>query len=426
FKAFNALRNEKIKTWNKALTAALNECFKTGVFSETLEALITQRPGEFARRLDCILRKVDAHANNDINVYKVIVAFAKIAPKISNKVILELYTHMQKRTKEYPRSVNINKRKIKLEPLAPLKSTLVDAVCTVLISSLIESFENSADKMDGVYYLDPALKNLPIATGMKDAANGLVIYPRYTKLPIEETALKRFYVHWKDKNGNVDIDLSALVFNNATYEKDKRLLISFSGAFKDGVNIVHSGDVRNRRGDCAEYIDVDVEKLREKYRYIAIYVHNYNSSCGNTGFDDLCPRMGWSNKTSFTSTRTWKPETVEHSFLINSNSSQVISSLIDMKENCIYVINEPLSESRYLTENFDMTEVLNNTVNSKGLTMFNILDMRITAQGGTFITDKDMYDEHINSLAEGSKIKHEELTFESLAKDYSKALTYLL
>ncbi|MGL5692075.1 MAG: hypothetical protein ACRDD8_14830, partial [Bacteroidales bacterium] len=46
FKAFNALRNEKIKTWNKALTAALNECFKTGVFSETLEALITQRPGE--------------------------------------------------------------------------------------------------------------------------------------------------------------------------------------------------------------------------------------------------------------------------------------------------------------------------------------------------------------------------------------------
>src|SRR5690606_20277680 len=91
--------------------------------------LLSTRPGEFARKLDWMLRTYE-HAY-------VLATFARVGHEVSAKVLIELYNHFRQRfTEGAPRAVVIKgaRSKVKtLPPLPPMDADLVQRVGNTII-----------------------------------------------------------------------------------------------------------------------------------------------------------------------------------------------------------------------------------------------------------------------------------------------------
>lgn len=117
--AFGILRNQrkgkKVRTYAARVDLAFAADWRTGV------DLLATRPGEFARRLDWMLRSFDpAH---------VLAAFERVAPDVSAKVLFELNDHFAARAKAgVPRAVMLKGKRAKTKTLAPLPPMDADLV----------------------------------------------------------------------------------------------------------------------------------------------------------------------------------------------------------------------------------------------------------------------------------------------------------
>lgn len=262
--AFAELRNQKNGNKVRTFAGKVDMLFKTSVNDAI--ALLATRPGEFARRLDALLR---SHSNA-----VVLDKFTEIVGDVSTKVLFEMYDHFEGRRRKQPRMVMVNGGSRVLEDLPPLEASTVDR-----IQKLIEDqmFQRAArlPKM-GRVYIDDELFNMPIPYSMQSSSEGAVTMVRGTRTPIEDTTkVLRAYQFWHDTDGRIDLDLSA-AFLNSNFD------LVAECAFYDlrhGDYAFHSGDIRHRVGKNAEYIDVDLQKARKAgISYVLFNVYNYNGN----------------------------------------------------------------------------------------------------------------------------------------------------
>ena len=326
---------DKIHTWN-AKIENLEFCIKLHKLSK--------RPGELARRLNALLleaqgKKIFANTRVEPAEDVVVSWFKSVAHKISNKVLFELYTYFEgRREDQKQRTVVIKgaRKPVKLNPLKALPKDIVDKVQGVIITAvrgkLIEW-----PKLDKVI-IDEKLKNIPLPTNMRSISETDTPMVRGTRMPInvDHTKTVRFYVHWKDERGTEDLDLSATLLGMG-----QKLTIAWNGSlnavFRDYVkgegvvNIqvgVHSGDVRHRKGDCAEYVDIDIKNARRLgFRYALIDVHNFNGR----SLKSLNPAFGYMEREHPEANNTWVPNTVVVSWRLQSEAVACIAVMIDLE-----------------------------------------------------------------------------------------------
>lgn len=304
---------DKIHTWN-AKVERMN-------FAERLNDLMP-RPGEFARRLNSLLGGCKDNV--------IINAFALVAPQISNKVLFELYRYFEgRREDQKQRTVFIKgaRKPVKLTPLEALPKQVVDQIQDAILGAVMEKLQ-SWPKL-GKVIIDEKLKNIPLPTNMRSISETDTPVVRGTRIPInvDHTKVVRFYVHWKDECGCEDLDLSAtllgigkkgtLAWNTSMYVRSSIHQIG-----------VHSGDVRHRKGDCAEYVDIDVKNaLREGYRYVIIDVRNYNGC----SLKSVNPSFGYMEREYPAANNAWIPNTVAASWRLQSESVCCIAVMIDLE-----------------------------------------------------------------------------------------------
>ena len=312
YDAFNKIRNEKVTSWY----GLLNESFKKSL--ENGLKMLSQRPGEFSRRMDWLVRTYP----KDIEL--IMKYFGEAVKGTSNKVLFEVYTHFENRIEtQTSRSIMVKGARKRTE--LPLLPAIPKDIVETIHSKLFETLRDKFSVMDslGNCWIDEELKKIPLPTNMRSMNFSTKPTIRGQRVPLDNPEAKviRPFVHWMDKRGSEDLDLSVTFVGEKVSD-----VLSFSN-LRVGKS-VHSGDVRHRSGPCAEYIDIDMEDaLNHGYKYVVIDVRNFNGgslSSVETSFGIMEREYPESNK-------TWLPETISNCQSLESTSSNTLIAIIDLE-----------------------------------------------------------------------------------------------
>ena len=294
--------------------------------------LLMKRPGEFARRLDKLIR--DAKDRAEVNT--VINHFAMIADKVSTPVLLQVRQAFIERDKKRETRVFFPKGNVAKAIIIPNElPEMSDEACRTVVNVCERALKINYAKRDnmGCVYIDEAMKDYIVPFSQRSASSGNKTLTRGSKVPIGSDAkVVRGFIWWTNTEYNrVDIDLSATVldkdFNRmgevAYYNmRDDKFKGYHSGDFVDGGPVDGEG--------VAEFLDVDIDSVtRNGGRYIAYQVYAFT----RIPFCNLpnC-RFGWMERSGLNDGEIFEPSTVEMAIKLQTNSTTSVPVLFDCVE----------------------------------------------------------------------------------------------
>ena len=207
--------------------------------------------------------------------------------------------------------------------------------------------------------------------GLNPALKTLV---RGTRVPLDnpQARVVRFYLHWIDKDGREDLDLSATFVGDNGIET-----ISWATGLKNDCAI-HSGDVRHRKGDCAEYIDVILDEARKEFRYVVVTANNFERRPMNS----VDAAFGYMEREHPEANTTWMPETTANSFRFSSEAQGVHMVILDLSlmEYIVLDIDSNSLPVAYLDTSL-MLDLIRLYTDTPALDMYTLLSWHIEARG---------------------------------------------
>lgn len=328
--AFGVIRNDgKIKSFAGRVDAAV----ASGDVN-TVVSLLKKRPGEFARRIDFLLRTFDKDADRKA----VIMSFASVAKDVSSTVLLQVREHFINKLDgsddmrvffpkgNLARSYYVQNNKTKTIPEDVMK--MVIAVCE---STLVNIYGNR--EFLGKVYIDEALKNYTVPFSLRSAGKTMTAVSRGSRIAIDDSAkIIRPFIWWTNTKDNIiDVDLSVAVFAD---NWDCLEHVSYTNLKSSRFGICHSGDITNGGpvdGEgVAEFIDLDIEKaLSAGARYAAFNVYNFSDE----NFSKMeHAAFGFMTRNDMKSGEIFEPSTVKQRMDLASATTTCIPVIFDLRE----------------------------------------------------------------------------------------------
>ena len=368
FAMFNAIRNEKVQSWNGKVNAAFKKSVESGL------VVLSERPGEFMRRLDALVRNY-SHKESEI-----LATLLSIASRVSNKVLFEAYTHFEgRKTDNLNRTIMVKgaRRRTKLPDLYALNTSTVDAIQGAINKALVGKF-STMEKL-GKVYVDEELKKIPLPTNMRSASSSLRPIIRGQRSPIGNQNAKviRAFVHWFDEHGNQDIDLHGVLIGMG-----KTASIGWNSGHNKSYG-TFSGDVRHRQGACAEYVDIIVsEALKDGFKYAVLTANNYNGGSFESVTDCV---VGYMERENAEVNHMFKPDSIANCMRLTNKSSNTLMSVIDLETR--ESIHLDIDQDGVVASN-DINQLLESIKPYCELPKFSVLDLlllHIEARGGELV-----------------------------------------
>lgn len=271
FEAFNVVRNNL--EFEKFIAAVEKAISNLDV--ATASALLSKRPGEFARRIDQLLR--NSTSVEDTNT--ILSSFEKVADKVSTVVLWQLYGHIAHRSETSPTDIRTFMPKGEVANLVtvpetrePLSLFAVSKVAAIVEQALVKQY-STKDSL-GKVYVDEKLKQFAIPSSVRNASRALNTLGRGSRISVGKDAatdVLRLFVWWKDGDYRTDLDLSVGLldeyFNMTSH-------ISYTHLRSNGA--VHSGDITSAPNGASEFVDLDVAALRARgIRYAVMSVYSF-------------------------------------------------------------------------------------------------------------------------------------------------------
>lgn len=315
FEAFDIIRNNKpFETFYSKLEKAL-----VAKDIESARNLLKTRPGEYARRLDHLIRlREDASP--------ILEDFKALAKQVSNPVLLQLRTHFLERNTQkdyrvfFPKG-NIGKAHAIDWNLPEIKEEICQKIAQICEQSLIEKFASYESL--GKVYLDERLKDYSIPFGLRAASKALKTIPKGSKTDLPKGNILRFFMYWKDGSSRTDLDLSALALDaNNGY----KMTIAYYNLKEEMA--YHSGDFTSAPDGASEFIDIDIAKcLKQDIRYIMMSLNSYTKQA----YSDLpiC-FAGFMMRQEANSGEIFEAQTVKNKFDITANTRIAIPMIFDL------------------------------------------------------------------------------------------------
>lgn len=328
--AFGVIRNDgKIQSFGGKVDAAIASGDVTTVVS-----LLKKRPGEFARRIDFLLRTFDKDADRKT----VIMGFASVAKDVSSTVLLQVREHFINKLNgnddmrvffpkgNLARSYYVKNNKTEAIPEDTIK--MVIAVCE---NALVNIYGNR--EFLGKVYIDEVLKDYTVPFSLRSAGKTMTAVSRGSRIAIDDSAkIIRPFIWWTNtKDDIIDVDLSVAVFAD-----DWNCLehVSYSNLKSSRFGICHSGDITNGGpvdGEgAAEFIDLDIDKaLAAGARYAVFNVYNFSEE----NFSRMeHAAFGFMTRENMESGEIFEPSTVKQRMDLASATTTCIPVIFDLKE----------------------------------------------------------------------------------------------
>jgi len=374
-KAFNVIRNDESHlTFNGKIESDI----KHGNLSSAVRNL-KKRPGDFARRLDHLLRLSG-------DPQEIVGEFSDSASSVSTPVLLQVMNHFSHRNSSDYRYFmpkgNISKIKAVPNNLPSLSNTVCNDVASVCRRSLMNKFENLPDL--GKVYVDSKLSNYIVPFSQRSASKSLRTLTRGSRLSFDASTL-RFFIWWKNGDYRTDIDLSAVMLDE-NYVNGTVAFYCLKGS-----GFTHSGDIVDAPNGASEFIDIDIDTVKKNgTRYVAMMVNSYTKQ----PYCDL-PEcfVGFMPRQHPNSGEIYDPKTVFNRIDLASDSKQVMPMVIDLQENKVIWCDLSISNNNGWTNTVATNEKSINMMVKSILEMhkpnlYDLLEMHAMSHG-TLVDDKN-------------------------------------
>lgn len=403
-RAFDNLRNNKITTIRTHIEAAVRS-------GNTVKAisLLSQRPGEFARRLNHLL--VTATTKTAVN--RAVEAFLKVAPDVSTPVLLQARSRFMHRDEErvvFPKG-NVARVMSLDKPVPYLPQTVINAVVEGIEETLSARFAK-LPKL-GKVYIDPLLQDCLVPFSQRSASKSLRTLVRGSKLPFgNDKNTLRFFIWWKEpKNDRTDLDLSATLLDRDFEMVESLTYYNLRGDFG-----CHSGDVTSAPNGASEFIDINIpQAIKSRGRYIVMSVHGFTEQ----NFCDL-PECyaGWMLRDEPQSGEIYDPRTVNDKVDVAMEARTGIPMIIDIVDRKVIWVDASMSHN---------AEYSNNVRNNKGTikllgkaltrvhkpNLYDLLSLHVEARG-KLVTSPDKADV-VFSVKNGTPFELERIASEFMS-----------
>lgn len=321
--AFDSIRNgQKIVTFRTEVEQALR-------YHNTVGAtyLLAERPGEFARRLDHLLR---THPSPD----EVVFTFSLIVKEVSTPVLLQVMTHFNHRNHAPKWRTFFPKGSVgKAIAIPNTLPKLTQAICSEIVSLcqqvLIERF-STLEPLGKVFIAD-SLQKHHVPFGMRSASKSLRTLTRGSRIAMPQGNTIRFFLWWKEgkingtHSGRVDIDLSAIMYNKKWEYMEH---ISYTNLRSSQYKAYHSGDIVSAPQGACEFIDIDIDSVLQ---YGGRYVVSYLNSFTLQAFCDLPECFaGWMMRSKTDSKEVFDPKTVVDVIDLAADTQIAIPVILDL------------------------------------------------------------------------------------------------
>ena len=375
FESFSVLRNNlPFKTFNSKIEDAI----RSGEADQTTQLLV-QRPGDFARRLDHVLRQ---HANTD----QILEAFFSIASQVSTPVLLQAWSHFQHRDSIksrvfFPKG-NAAKVQFDKNELPPLPTAITRTTADQIRRVLIERF-SKLPRLNKVY-LDPRLEDQIVPFAQRSVSRSLRSISRGSRFDLPEGDTVRFFCWWKniessdEWSGRVDLDLSASLFDNEWQHKGAIAYYNL----KEG-ECYHSGDITSAPQGACEFIDINLPYvLNRDSRYIVMSVLSYSSQPFFT-----LPECfgGWMMRQKPNSGEIFEAKTVQDKIDITAATRTCVPVIIDAQDRQVYWADLSLKSYNQInnaaTNSVGFTQIGRAVVELCKPTLWELFEMHAEARG---------------------------------------------
>ncbi len=353
-------RNPKVITWKGKLWRAYQKSFLDGLIMQK------ERPGEFARALDALLR------NNPDHIDEILRHFKESAIKVSNKVLFELITHFKKRKVTQERSVFIPGARVPvvLPTLPVMKVDIIQEIEDTIWLVFIEKFKLLPNL--GKVWIDEDLKKIPLPTNMKTLDDSKEIVIRGTRSPMgEDVIMINGYIYW---TAGIDLDLSMTFLNP---ENGSNKVCSFRNKTPMS-GVQHSGDIIPRMpGTYAEYIGVNIKGvLAQGFRYGLLTVKNFAGGSLN----DVGAIVGFQEVNVLELSKTWLPTNAIASTKLGSTASVTALVLFDFQENEWILVDIDLKKIP-VADGTEFVNYIETLAIPPKMSVYSLLEMHVNARG---------------------------------------------
>ena len=317
FAAFAVLRNDlPFQTFNSRVEQSL----AAGDGAGSVE-LLRSRPGELARRLDHLLRTASQPE-------EIIDGFRGITVKIASPLLLQVMVHFKRRPPQgslrtfFPKG-DVAKVQAIPSKLPPLPTGSAEAIAEICKSALLERFAKLPPL--GACYLDPRLTDYLVPFSQRSASKALRTLVRGSRLPLPDARILRLFIWWRNGRDRTDIDLSAAIYGDDLNYIDVLSyynLTNFGGC--------HSGDIVDAPEGAAEFIDLDLDKVRKAGgRFIVMSLNSFTMQ----PYCDLPECFaGWMVRQEAGSGEIFEPRTVQDKVDVASNTRVCLPAVFELVE----------------------------------------------------------------------------------------------
>jgi hypothetical protein len=288
---------------------------------DALLQVCLERPGEFARRFDALVRR---HRNPAA----VTTAFGTIVHHVSTAVLLQLHAHLDPSVPEVRLRVFLPKgqtAKLWVRPndreILPLHVRA--AMIGHIEAALVDRFAKLASL--GNTYVHESLRKYKTPLAIRSSSRSLRTVARGSRIAAPSEQYVRMFLWWTNGRSRTDIDLSAALFD------DNFQHISTVAYYNlQDWGAVHSGDIVDAPKGAAEFIDFDIELLvKRQIRYVTMNVNSYSAQ----PFGDLPECFaGWMARADANSGEIFEPRTVVDRVDLTAETTIAIPVIFDLLE----------------------------------------------------------------------------------------------
>ena len=314
-KAFKVLFNkEKFSTFASKVEVALsnNEVEKVAI-------LLKKRPGEFARRLDNLVR-----LSNKPEI--IIDMFKDIAGGVSSKVLLQVMSHFKYRNDKsairtfFPKG-DVGKIQSIDNILPEIKNKYCNKIVKICEKALVKKYKTL--KSLGKVYIDEKLKDYNIPFALRSASKSLKTVARGSRYDLPDGEVIRFFLWWKDGDQRTDLDLSIIGLDE---DHNWKVQISYTNLREMGA--CHSGDITSAPDGASEFVDVPVQGFIDKgIKYVMMSVFSFTSQ----SYCDLPDCFaGVMARQKPKSGEIYEPATVDNKLDLTADTTICIPMIVDL------------------------------------------------------------------------------------------------
>lgn len=246
--------------------------------------LLSQRPGELARRFDHALRIADGDADAE---QRLLATFAGTVQRFATPVLLTLAAHLPARSAPAAARIYWPKGKASKGVFGPdqrptLSPKAIAGALTVVEDELLRRFAQQEPYRD--FIIDRALKTVVAPFNERTASRSAIQLPRGSVIDAALDASKtlRLFLHWCEPlRGGLatDLDLSVAFYDEAWSHVGVCSYYQLKLNGKSGAVIAtSSGDLRNAPypDGASEFVDIDCTLARQEgIRYAVAVVNSY-------------------------------------------------------------------------------------------------------------------------------------------------------